>query len=104
MEWQDIDSAWHVNNAVYLRYVENCSMAVIAAHGWPVQRMLAESHAILIRRHQIQYLQPALLDDELEVATWVSQVKRATAHAPLHHHPRARRRRCWPASTPWACG
>jgi acyl-CoA thioester hydrolase len=83
VEWQDIDTAWHVNNAVYLRYVENCSMAVIAAHGWPVQRMTAEGFAILLRRHQIQYLQPALLDDELEVATWVSEVKRVTA---LRHY------------------
>jgi acyl-CoA thioester hydrolase len=83
VEWQDIDSAWHVNNAVYLRYIENCSMAAIAAHHWPVQRMMAEGHAILIRRHQIQYLQPALLGDELEIDTWVSQVKRATA---LRHY------------------
>jgi acyl-CoA thioester hydrolase len=79
VEWQDLDSAWHVNNATYLRYVENCSMGVIAAHHWPVRRMLQEGHAILIRRHQIQYLQPALLDDDLELATWVSQLKRASA-------------------------
>ncbi len=79
VEWQDIDSAWHVNNAAYLRYIENGSMSVIAACGWPVQRMFAENGAIILRRHHIQYLQPAVLDDELEVTTWASQLRRSTA-------------------------
>ena len=67
--WQDIDSVQHVNNAVYLSYVEECGMQVIAAHGWPITRMLNENFAILIRKHQIQYRQPAILDDELVIST-----------------------------------
>ncbi len=77
--WQDIGPAQHVNNAVYLAYVDDCGMQVLAAYGWPLARMAAEQFAIIVRRHRIQYRQPALLDDELEVATWVSDVKRATA-------------------------
>ncbi|HLE14561.1 MAG TPA: thioesterase family protein [Anaerolineales bacterium] len=84
--WQDIDNAHHVNNANYLNYVEECGMQVIAAYGWPIQRMLAEGVAILIRRHQIQYLRPAVLDDELVISTWVSDVRRSTAvrHYTIH--------------------
>jgi acyl-CoA thioester hydrolase len=41
--------------------------------------MLAEGIAILIRGHQIQYLRPAVLDDELVISTWVSEVRRSTA-------------------------
>jgi acyl-CoA thioester hydrolase len=33
----------------------------------------------LIRKHQIQYLQPALFDDEIEVASYVYDVKHASA-------------------------
>lgn len=77
--WQDLDPAQHVNNAVYLEYIEECGMQVIAAHNWPVQRMQAEGFAILIRRHQIQYASPALLNDDLIITTWVSSVKRAMA-------------------------
>lgn len=77
--WQDVDSARHVNNAVYLAYVEDCGVQVAAAHGWPLKRIWAEKFAIVARRHQIEYRQQALLDDELEVATWVSGVKRASA-------------------------
>lgn len=77
--WRDIDRQQHVNNAVYLEYVEECGFQVIAAHHWPVQRMLAEGFAILVRKNQIQYRLPALMGDELEIATWASGVRRSTA-------------------------
>ena len=77
--WQDIGPGQHVNNAVYLSYVDDCGIQVAAAFGWPVERMTTENFAIIVRRHQIEYLQPAILDDELEIVTWVSDVKRATA-------------------------
>ena len=77
--WQDIDMAWHVNNAVYLSYVEDCAMQLLSTYGWPVTRMSDENFAILVRQHQIEYLQPAVMDDELEVATWVSNARHASA-------------------------
>jgi acyl-CoA thioester hydrolase len=77
--WHDIDSEQHVNNAVYFTYIEECGMQVIAAHGWPIGRMTGEGFAILLRRQQIQYLQPAKLDDELKLSTWASGVKRSSA-------------------------
>lgn len=81
--WQDLDMARHVNNAVYLSYAEDCAIQAVAASGWPFSRMMAEGFAVLMRRHHIQYLQPAVLDDQLEVATWLSDVRRATA---LRHY------------------
>jgi acyl-CoA thioester hydrolase len=77
--WQDIDQMRHVNNAVYLDYVTECGMQVVAAHGWPVSRMLDVGFGILLRRNQVQYLQPAILDDELEIATWFSNPRFAMA-------------------------
>jgi acyl-CoA thioester hydrolase len=77
--WQDIDSAGHVNNAVYLAYAEDAGVRIAAARGWPMTRMMREGFGIIARRHQIEYREPGLLDDELEVSTWVGDVKRATA-------------------------
>ena len=79
VSWQDIDSAYHVNNTVYMNYVSDCAMQVVAAYGWPVQRLLAEGLAIVLRKHIIQYLQPALLDDEVEIASWAFDMRRSTA-------------------------
>jgi len=77
--WHDLDSMQHVNNANYLKYTEECGMQAIAAHGWPISRMIDEGFAIFIRRQQIQYLQPAQLGDELIISTWVSNVRRSSA-------------------------
>ena len=77
--WHDLDAVQHVNNANYPKYTEECGMQVIAAHGWPISRMISEGFAIFVRRHQIQYLQPAVLGDDLLISTWVSNVRRSTA-------------------------
>lgn len=77
--WREIDLAHHVNNAVYLDYMDDAGDAVLEAYGWSFQRMQNAGFAIVIRRNQIQYHQPALLDDKLAIATWVSNVRRSTA-------------------------
>jgi acyl-CoA thioester hydrolase len=79
VEWRDLDAAGHVNNAVYLNYIEDCGLQMAAARGWPMQRMAAEGVAIVARGHRIEYRLPALLDDELEVTTWLSNVQQNTA-------------------------
>lgn len=79
VKWQDLDAVQHVNNAVYLNYIEECGMQVIAEHGWPITRMLSTGNAILVRRHNIQYRHPAILNDELSISTWASNLRRSTA-------------------------
>ena len=79
VRWRDIDRLKHVNNAIYLEYVEECGFQAVAARGWPVQRMVDEGFAILVRKNQLHYRQPAVLDDTLEISTWVSEVRRSTA-------------------------
>jgi acyl-CoA thioester hydrolase len=77
--WKDIDAVQHVNNAAYLEYVEECGMQVVAAHKWPWKRMAEAGFAIFLRKHQIQYLQPAYIGDKLELSTWAFDVRRSTA-------------------------
>jgi acyl-CoA thioester hydrolase len=77
--WQEIDAAGHVNNAQYLAYISDCGFEVAEAYGWPGNRMQAAGFGILVRRHHIEHLEPAVLGDGLEVATWIYNVRRATA-------------------------
>ena len=79
MEWQDIDQMQHVNNAVYLEYASECGANHVSAVGWPWERMQAAGFAIFLRSNHIQYKQPAVLRDELEISTWLYQVRRSTA-------------------------
>lgn len=78
-EWRDIDTVGHLNNAAYMAYCEDASTQVGRDIGWTMQGMVDEGFALVLRRFRIQYLQPAILDDEIEISTWVSDVKRATA-------------------------
>ncbi len=77
--FNEIDMAQHVNNAVYLSYVEDAAMQVSAHYGWSIDRLTAQNFAVIVRQHRIEYLQPAVLDDDLEIATWVSHIKRSSA-------------------------
>lgn len=79
VEWLDLDQMQHVNNAVYLDYINECGMQVIKAFNWPWERMKESGFAIFIRRLQVKYLEPAVENDLLEIATWASNVRRSFA-------------------------
>lgn len=79
VEWRDIDAMWHMNNAMYLAYIEDAAIHVCEAHGWPLERMTEAGFGILVRRHLIEYLQAAKLGDDLDVATWYSDARHTTA-------------------------
>jgi len=86
VSWQDIDAQQHVNNAIYMDYTSECGFQVCAAFHWPWQRMAEQGFAIFLRQVRLQYLQPAVLGDELEITTWVSDVRRVTSgrHYTIH--------------------
>jgi acyl-CoA thioester hydrolase len=79
VEWRDIDTMWHANNAVYLKYIEDADTRFFDVHGWPKLRMVETSLAMAVRRHRIEYRQPAQMGDELEIVAWFSEVQGATA-------------------------
>ena len=79
VRWSEIDPAGHVNNAAYFSFMEDCAMELMAARDWPAARLHEEGLGIVARSYRIQYMAPAILDDELEVATWLSEIKRSSA-------------------------
>jgi acyl-CoA thioester hydrolase len=71
----DIDEQNHVNNTVYLRWVQD----VATAHWRAVASAQAQA-AIgwVVLRHEIDYKTPATLDDEIVLRTWVGKATRLT--------------------------
>ena len=78
--WQDLDPVRHVNNARYVAYASDVGFQVATAYGWTASRMQDAGFGIVVRKLQLHYKQPALLDDELEIATWAYGARRVTAH------------------------
>jgi acyl-CoA thioester hydrolase len=80
VEWRDIDTAQHVNNATYFNYIEDAGIQVSNVYGWPLARSAAAGFAVIARHHHIEYRQPAVMDDELDIATWASATGRTNAN------------------------
>lgn len=79
VEWRDVDPNGHVNNAAFFSYIENGTWALCARYGWPPQRMVERGFGIVARRYRMRYLAPAVMGDNLQINTWVSNPRRATA-------------------------
>ena len=77
--FDDLDVMQHVNNARYLDLVNLCGFKAIERFGWSYQRLMDNGFAIYLYDLHIKYFQPAFLDDELEIITWLANVKRSTA-------------------------
>lgn len=66
---QDIDELNHVNNVVYLRWVQEAA----AAHWNAIaEDELKNKYAWVVLRHEIDYKKPAILGDTVVAETWVS--------------------------------
>lgn len=67
----ELDPYGHVNNAMYLRYMQETADEASAAAGFDVQRYAAMNRTWLIHETQIEYLRPLTYGDSVAVTTWV---------------------------------
>jgi acyl-CoA thioester hydrolase len=82
---EDIDELNHVNNVVYLRYVQDVASAhwdAIAPAGFK------QKFAWVVLRHEIDYKASAVVGDEILAETWVSTCEgfRSDRHVELFHN------------------
>ena len=75
----DIDGQGHVNNAVYVRWMDAAAYAHSAAVGYDGDAYRALGTAFVVRRHEIDYLAPTWPGDRVVVATWPERMARFKA-------------------------
>lgn len=70
---EDIDLMGHVNNIVYLRWVQEAAVA-----HWQVIANKQEQESLLwmVIRHEIDYKRQAFLGDQIIAKTWVGGLRR----------------------------
>jgi acyl-CoA thioester hydrolase len=76
VEKADIDLNGHVNNVVYVEWMQRAAVAHSDAVGG-TRAMEANGGAWVARRHEIDYRRPAFLKDEIIALTWVADMGRA---------------------------
>lgn len=86
VRFHELDELRHVNNAVYLDYLEQCAWEAAEDRGWPMSRAMELDLGIVARQHRIEYLRPAVYGDELAITTWIADWRRASAvrHYAVH--------------------
>jgi len=81
VEPQHIDDLNHVNNVVYLEWVQE-----IAYMHWNklVPNTIKENHVWAVIRHEIDYLGQAYLNDEISVFTWIDESRGVKSIRSVH--------------------
>ena len=69
---EDIDVLNHVNNVVYLQWVQEASMK-----HWTelTKNQKFDDYVWVVVRHEIDYIRQALLGDDLLIKTWVGKTE-----------------------------
>jgi len=72
-----IDENGHVNNVAYVQWMQDAAIRHAEAL---TDYTPAENTTWYAREHRIEYLLPAFLGEEIEVRTWLSEIKRVRVH------------------------
>ena len=72
VEAPDIDAYDHVNNAVYLTWLDRAAWSHSAALGVPLERCVAMRRGMAALRTEIDFVRAALLGDRVRIATWIA--------------------------------
>ncbi|OIO03807.1 MAG: acyl-CoA thioesterase [Elusimicrobia bacterium CG_4_10_14_0_2_um_filter_56_8] len=79
----EIDGLGHVNNQVYLDWFMSAAARHSALAGWGADKMIAMGEGWVVRRHEIDYLQPVMPGETVVMRTWVETAERASS---LRHY------------------
>lgn len=71
MQAADIDAYDHVNNSVYLEWLDKAAWSHSATLGITVQQCVAMRRGMAAHRTEIDYLRAAVLGDRVQVGTWI---------------------------------
>jgi acyl-CoA thioester hydrolase len=69
-----IDENGHVNNVAYVQWMQDIAVEHYASSGGIEAQ--GENAAWVVREHRIEYFLPAFAGEEIEIKTWVENIRR----------------------------
>jgi acyl-CoA thioester hydrolase len=75
-----IDLMRHTNNVVYLQWAEEVAWAHSVQLGLGPAQYEALGHGMVVRQHELNYLQPTRLGERINLATWLVKVDKLSLH------------------------
>ena len=78
MRWADLDLLGHVNNVVYVDYLQEARVDMMRTHA-PDSRAEDLAEGVVVVRHQVTYLAPLTFRFEpVSIECWITEVRAAT--------------------------
>src|SRR5688500_8236948 len=81
MRWADLDMLGHVNNVVYVGYLQEARVDMLRTHGARQHSHAAEDLAegVVVVRHEVTYLRPLTFSFRpVSIECWVTEVRAAS--------------------------
>ena len=100
---KDIDALGHVNNVVYVQWMQDVATAYVDALGLGLTQYLELKHAMVAVEHQVQYRKAALLGEQLVLRTWLSDLNALYSTRQYLFYRPSDRSIIFTGQTKWAC-
>jgi acyl-CoA thioester hydrolase len=77
LRWADIDQLGHVNNVVYVDYLQEARVDMLSVHA-PVSGGEQLAEGVVVVRHDVEYVAPLKFRFEpVRIETWVTELRAA---------------------------
>ena len=101
VEQDDIDELNHVNNLRYLKWCLKAAVAHSSHVGWTSKRYHESGFGFIVREHKIKYRVPAILNDEIEIKTWIESMERVSSNRRYNIFRKSDGKKLAEAATTW---
>lgn len=69
----EIDGYGHINNSVYLSWLDQCVWSHCEAAGMPPERCKSINRGFAAVRHEIDYISSVYVNEKVAIANWVTK-------------------------------
>ena len=77
MRWADLDLLGHVNNVVYVDYLQEARVDMLLTHAQD-RRVDDLAEGVVVVRHEVGYVAPLTLRPSVSIETWVTEIRAAS--------------------------
>ena len=100
---EHIDVLQHVNNVVYVQWMQDVASAHIEILGLGLAQYLELKHAMVAVEHQVQYRKAAVLGDEIILRTWLHDLNALFSFRQYAFYRAQDQSLLFTGTTKWAC-
>ena len=98
-----IDSLGHVNNVVYVQWMQDVATAHIEKLGLGLKQYEELKHAMVAVEHHVQYRKAAFAGDEIILRTWFNDINALYSFRQYAFYRPQDQTLLFTGSTQWAC-